>query len=161
MLNGFLTRNSAQTSSAMNGISPNQLLQVNSHSITPSNPGDLKEVRTVKVERNYRPVTKDEANHARVEAAKAESQAKINAQYYRSLAKHERADAKSQSAYRQYQGAQAGATFQKTKANAQLGKTLYNLAPQYAKTHMSLGAAGEEAAVKFAEYQATYQQRQR
>lgn len=155
MLNGFLTRNSAQTT-AIGGVNPNQLLQISAHSITPSNPGDLNEVRTVKVEERYRPVTKGESDHARVEAAKATSQAKINAQYYRALAKHERADAKSQSAYRQYQSAQAGATFQKTKANANLGKTLYNLAPQYAKAHMGLGAAGEEAAVKFAEYQATY-----
>jgi len=160
MLNSFLTRNSNQTSS-LGAVSPNQFLQVNSQSITPSNPGDLKEVRTVKIESNYRPVSKEEADQARVNAAKAQSQAKINTQYYRAIAKHERADAKSQSAYRQYQGAQAGATFQKTRANAQLGKTLYNLAPQYAKTGMSLGAAGEEAAVKFAEYQATYQQRQR
>ena len=160
MLNGFLTRNSGQTS-ALSGVSPNQFLQVNSQAITPSNPGDLREVRTVKIEGNYRPVSKDEADQARVNAARAQSQAKINTQYYRALAKHERADAKSQSAYRQYQGAQAGATFQKTKANAQLGRTLYNLAPQYAKTGMSLGAAGEEAAVKFTEYQATYQNRQR
>ncbi len=158
MLNSFITRNTS-SNSALGGISPNQLLQVNSQSITPNNPGDLKEVRTVKVERNYRPATKEEANHARVEAAKAQSQAKINTQYYRALAKHEKADAQSQSAYRKYQSAQAGATYQKTTANAQLGKTLYNLAPQYAKTHMSLGAAGEEAAVKFAEYQATYQRR--
>ena len=160
MLNGFLTRNANQTSS-LGAVSPNQFLQVNPQAITPSNPGDLKEVRTCKIESNYRNASKDEANQARVNAAKAQSQAKINTQYYRAIAKHERADAKSQSVYRQYQGAQAGATFQKTRANAQLGKTLYNLAPQYAKTGMSLGAAGEEAAVKFAEYQATYQQRQR
>lgn len=160
MLNGFLTRNASQTSS-MSGLNPNQLLKVSSQSITPTNPGDLQEVRTCKVEQQYRPVSKNEADNARIEAAKAQAQAKVNAQYYKALARHERADAKSQASYRQYQSAQAGATFQKVKANANLGKTLYNLAPQYAKTHMSLGSAGEEAAVRFAEYQATYQQNQR
>lgn len=160
MLNQFLTRNSAQTT-AIGGVSPNQILQVHSDSINPSNPGDLREVRSVKVETRYRPVSKDEADQARVNASRAQAQAKVDTQYYRALSKHERADAQSQTAYRGYQSAQAGATFQKTKANAQLGKTLYNLAPQYAKTHMSLGAAGHEAAVKFAEYQATYNQRQR
>jgi hypothetical protein len=155
MLNTFITRNQSSTS-AIGGLNPNQLLQVNGQSITPNNPGDLKEVRTVKVERNFKQATKQEAQTARVAAAKAQSEAKLNEQYYRALAKHEKADSRSQTAYRRYQGAQAGATYTKTAANAQLGKTLYNLAPQYAKTGMSLGAAGEEAAVKFAEYQATY-----
>ncbi len=155
MLNTFITRNTTTTSS-MGVLSPNQLLQVNPQAITPNNPGDLKEVRTVKVERNYKQATKQEAQNARVEAAKAQSQAKLNEQYYRALAKHEKADSRSQTAYRRYQGAQAQATYTKLASNAQLGKTLYNLAPQYAKSAMSLGAAGEEAAVKFAEYQATY-----
>lgn len=156
MLNQFITRN-AQSHVGGNGLNPNQIMQVHPQAVTPQNPGDMREVRTCKIEPTYRPVTKEEANQARVAAAQAQHQAQVDQKYYAALAKHERADAKSQTAYRKYQAAQAGATFQKTTANAQLGKTLYNLAPQYAKTHMTLGAAGQEAAVKFAEYQALYQ----
>jgi transcriptional regulator with PAS, ATPase and Fis domain len=155
MLGNFITKNTTTTSS-MNVLSPNQLLQVNPQAITPNNPGDLKEIRTCKVERNFKQATKQDAQTARVAAAKAQAEAKLNEQYYRALAKHEKADSRSQTAYRRYQGAQAGATYSKVAANAQLGKTLYSLAPQYAKSAMSLGAAGEEAAMKFAEYQATY-----
>lgn len=156
MLNNFMTRNS-NTQNTMHTGSLNQLLSVNGQSFTPTNPGDTREVRTVKVEQNYRKATQEEADAARVEAARAQRQAKIDQQYYGALAKHEKANARSQTAYRSYQGTQAQATFQKHTANANYGKRLTNLAPQYAKTHMTLNAAGHEAAVKFAEYQATYQ----
>lgn len=156
-LNNYITRNASASGSGLRGVSMNQLMQVNGQSFTPSNPGDLSEVRTVQVESRYRPASQQEVERARVEAAKAQNQAKLDQQYYAALTKHEKANAKSQTAYRRYQGAQAQATYQKTQANAQYGKQLIGLAPQYAKTQFTLGAAGQEAAVKFAEYQALYQ----
>lgn len=160
MLNQYLTRNTASSShsSGIQGISPNQLLSTG-NGFTPTNPGDLREIRTVKVEKAYRPATKQDVQQARVGAAKAQAQAKRDEQYYRALAKHEVADARSQQAYRTYQGVQAGATYKKTTANANYGKRLVGLAPQYAKTAFSLNSAGEEAATRFTELQYQYNQR--
>lgn len=158
MLNNFMTR-SNQNQATMNVGSLNQMTSVNGQSFTPTNPGDTREVRTCKIEQSYRKATQDDVNKARVNAAQAVRQAKLDQQYYAALAKHEKADARSQTAYRSYQGAQAQATLQKHTANTNYAKKLTNLAPQYAKNHFTLNAAGNEAAVKFAEYQALYQGR--
>lgn len=159
MLNNYLTRNdSAQSGTGLRSISPNQLLKPGK-GFSPSNPGDLSEVRTVEVESRYRPATKQQVGQARANASKAQAQAKRDEQYYRALAKHETADARSQAAYRGYQGATAGAGLKKNTANANYGKRLTTIAPQYARNSMSLGAAQDEAAIKFQELQYQYNRR--
>lgn len=124
------------------GLSTGSLMAVTDGSaITPTNPGDLTNLRTRPVVTNLRTYTREEAEAIALQTALNEHTTQQTVKAYRNMGKQETLDATVQSAYRNYQGKVAAAEMRKVKSNARLGKQLHGMRGQYAALGYGLHSA--------------------
>jgi hypothetical protein len=117
----------------------------------------LAEIRTVNYIANYEKAKDfNQVKEARVNAAKAQAQADLDVQFYKAKAKHEAADARSQQAYRSYQGAYIASMSKKENADNRLKTRAMGTLTAQKRSTYRLNAVANERTIQFEEMAALY-----
>lgn len=115
-------------------ISSSSLLQqTHGSAITPTNPGNLTNVRTHQIVDRPRVFTQGEADRICINEAMASHVIQHTRRAFRALGKQEGHDASLQEVYRDYQGKVATNELRKVRSNAKLGKVLHGMRAAYAQ----------------------------
>lgn len=121
------------------------LTATNPNAVSPMNPGNWTNLRSFGVETTPRYIGKAESDTIRSQAKAIGEQVGSTISALRALSRTEKADAKVQKEFREYQAVVAEGEVKKIKSNAKLGRTLHGQRAQYARAGAGLYAAEKVA----------------